>query len=88
MISEPEPGGEEIENKDGWTASLKRCFQRVDEVVLNSCLCRNDWRQCRCRGIMEVELTGTTAVMAIIRVGPVGRQKRRSPRASHISLKK
>ena len=54
--SEPKPGGEEIENKDGWTASLKRCFQRVDEVVLNSCLYRNDWRQCRCRGNMEVEL--------------------------------
>lgn len=61
-----EPGGKEIENKEGWTRALKRCFQRMDEVVLNSCLCRNDWRQCRCRGIMEVEMTGTTAVVAII----------------------
>ena len=61
-----EPGGKEIENKEGWTRALKRCFQRMDEVVLNSCLCRNDWRQCSCRGIMEVEMTGTTAVVAII----------------------
>ena len=48
-----------------WRTAMQRCFERMDELALNTCSCGSVEYQCGCQS-MEVALTGSTAVVAVV----------------------
>lgn len=51
--------------EEGWRTAMSRCFERMDEVALNTCLCGITGPGCRCHP-MDVALVGSTAVVALL----------------------
>lgn len=51
--------------EDGWRRALGRSFLRMDEVALGTCACGGAGSACTCHP-MELALSGSTAVVAII----------------------
>ncbi|XP_038708682.1 probable protein phosphatase 2C 75 isoform X1 [Tripterygium wilfordii] len=56
-------GAEEFEEK--WRRVMKRTFRRMDEAALSTCVCGSMGYRCGCHP-MEVELAGSTAVVAVL----------------------
>lgn len=55
----------EVQLREQWTEMMKRTFQRIDEVAVNTCACGSVGSQCGCHP-MEVALAGSTAVVATL----------------------
>ncbi|GKV05074.1 hypothetical protein SLEP1_g17117 [Rubroshorea leprosula] len=55
--------GEENEGK--WRTAMKRSFERMDEVAMNTCACGSVGYRCGCHS-MEVALGGSTAVVVLL----------------------
>ncbi|GLT84101.1 hypothetical protein SLE2022_023520 [Rubroshorea leprosula] len=55
--------GEENEGK--WRTAMKRSFERMDEVAMNTCACGSVGYRCGCHS-MEVALGGSTAVAVLL----------------------
>ena len=66
------PVREERENASvdveaAWRAVLKRTFEKMDEVVLNACICGGDMFNCGCGyHHASLSLTGSTATVALV----------------------
>lgn len=54
-----------VEEEGCWRVTMARCFQRMDDVALNTCTCGSFGFQCGCH-LMESSLTGSTAVVAVV----------------------
>ena len=55
------------EEEKRWRTAMRRCYERMDEVALNTCACGSvgyQW-QCACHS-MEAALAGSTAVVAVL----------------------
>lgn len=48
--------------EDRWRRAIRRCYQRMDEVAVSTCACGSDCA----RHSMEVALSGSTAVVALL----------------------
>lgn len=48
--------------EDRWRRAIRRCYQRMDEVAVSTCACGSDCA----RHTMEVPLSGSTAVVALL----------------------
>ncbi|KAJ7975613.1 putative Protein phosphatase 2c [Quillaja saponaria] len=55
----------QVELEDQWKRVLRRSFERMDEMAMNTCACGSVGYMCRCHS-MEVALGGSTAVVAIL----------------------
>ncbi|XP_022967975.1 probable protein phosphatase 2C 75 isoform X2 [Cucurbita maxima] len=58
-------GGSSTEEEATWRRVMRRSFERMDEVALNTCACGSVGGQCACHP-MEVALGGSTAVVAVL----------------------
>ncbi|KAK2653700.1 hypothetical protein Ddye_013556 [Dipteronia dyeriana] len=54
-----------VELEDMWRTAMVRSFLRMDEVALSTCVCGRVGDDCDCRSL-QVALTGTTAVVAVL----------------------
>ncbi|KAK1577553.1 hypothetical protein Q3G72_022730 [Acer saccharum] len=54
-----------LELEDGWKRAMVRSFLRMEEVALSTCVCGSLGDDCECRSL-QVALTGTTAVVAVL----------------------
>ncbi|KAA8533805.1 hypothetical protein F0562_031322 [Nyssa sinensis] len=63
----PEEQGQGLEEvaEGWWRRAMKRCFERMDQVALSTCACGSVGYQCGCHP-MEVALSGSTAVVAVL----------------------
>ena len=53
------------EEEERWRTAMRRCYERMDEVALNTCACGSVGYQCTCHS-MEAALAGSTAVVAVL----------------------
>ncbi|KAG6574134.1 putative protein phosphatase 2C 75, partial [Cucurbita argyrosperma subsp. sororia] len=58
-------GSSAAEEEATWRRVMRRSFERMDEVALNTCACGSVGGQCACHP-MEVALGGSTAVVAVL----------------------
>ncbi|XP_023541493.1 probable protein phosphatase 2C 75 isoform X4 [Cucurbita pepo subsp. pepo] len=59
-------GGSSVAEEEAtWRRVMRRSFERMDEVALNTCACGSVGGQCACHP-MEVALGGSTAVVAVL----------------------
>ncbi|KAK3180566.1 hypothetical protein Dsin_032512 [Dipteronia sinensis] len=54
-----------VELEDMWRTAMVRSFLRMDELALTTCVCGSVDDDCECRSL-QVALTGTTAVVAVL----------------------
>ncbi|KAI9160339.1 hypothetical protein LWI28_007248 [Acer negundo] len=54
-----------VELEDRWRRAMVRSFLRMDKVALSTCVCGSVGDDCECRSL-QVALTGTTAVVAVL----------------------
>ncbi|GLT76737.1 hypothetical protein SLA2020_483800 [Shorea laevis] len=61
-----ETGSSPAEESEGkWRTAMKRSFERMDEVAMNTCACGSVGYRCGCHS-MEVALGGSTAVVVLL----------------------
>ncbi|GLU20984.1 hypothetical protein SLE2022_371540 [Rubroshorea leprosula] len=53
------------ENVESWKRAMKRSFERMDEVAMNTCVCGSVGFRCGCR-LIDAALGGSTAVVALL----------------------
>ncbi|KAJ4836879.1 hypothetical protein Tsubulata_045487 [Turnera subulata] len=58
-------GGGEEKLEAAWGGVMKRSFERMDEVAMNTCACGSVGYQCGCHPV-EIAVGGSTAVVAVV----------------------
>ncbi|CAK9135200.1 unnamed protein product [Ilex paraguariensis] len=64
-VNESGGSGPQVLEDDCWRRAMRRCFERMDEVAMTTCVCGSMGNQCGCH-TWDMALTGSTALVAVV----------------------
>ena len=64
-VNESGGSGPQVLEEDCWRRAMRRCFERMDEVAMTTCVCGSLGNQCGCHPL-DMALTGSTALVAVV----------------------